>query len=711
MGNFSISALFVNNYDHPCLICKQREENNIGLQTPTSISIKIMVVAPRESDSSHLNDVDYLVARSKELRHKDPDRSKSWMLTAQMMFPKNFAIQYEAYQVEKTAGNATEAGKYLKHLFEHFHGADGPSEAILLEEIHKLVTGLQNQETTKDEPDILGRIFDQLPQDTRKKILLESASKANDTLTYAKQFLLAFNRFPELIPSYGSNFLSVLVSKCPKKSVTVDPLLELLVKEACPRLLGVTQLKIEVSMLDDILFHTIDYLSHQVLAARNNAKDVASSGSQSEIWLIVFGFLEEIGQRMGWSLTEDLNEVLPEVLWQRIHSFSQQNVTKQDPEAQNQLFFLATILFLRSLSEFNTDSWEQTLEPPILVEAFIAHQSEETKPKNHPKRRRTTEDERRYPLVTHGDRCVANGEHPSGMVASFLRAYRYYDLIHSEPALNAMFQQLKGITQTLSSFCVDVAQYQGRFRDALSILRSQPTPQVPAKVCRSHIKMATVQFCLGEFHSTADHLIEAVANLPPVISESDKPNLPSILVGSALKQPSAVKSRHVHFLPFTRHHILAFCARILIYILKDRALQPTSSNNDVTLGHVLVLLQYIFPEEKDLMLMMIHKIKQKDSFSYPLFSSYIVQIELLEEFAHLLRDPSCKVALDLSPSSTLQSGSQSQRRVGTRGANRGEKEEVRMAIVKQVAKSQEPLDELLISFFEENHDSILECLH
>ncbi|XP_059089284.1 integrator complex subunit 10-like [Tigriopus californicus] len=669
-----------------------------------------MGVKTREGDLSHLNDVDYLVSRSKELRVKDPDRSKSWMLTAQMMFPKNFAIQYEAYQVEKTAGNAMEAGKFLKHLFEHFHGSDGPSEAVLLEEIHQLVTGLQNQEATRDEPDILGRIFEQLPTDTRKKILLESASKANDTLTYAKQFMLAFTRFPELIPSYGSNFLSVVVSKCPTKSVSVDPLLELLVKEACPQLLGVTQLKIEVSMLDDILYHTIDYLSHQVLAARNQLKDGASTNSPSDIWVIVFGFLEEIGQRMGWSLTEDLNEVLPEVLWQRVHSFSQQNVAKQDSEAQNQLFFLATILFLRSLSEFATDSWEQTLEPAILVEAFIAHQSEETKPKNHPKRRRTTEDERRFPLVTHGDRHLSNGEHPSVMVASFLRAYRYYDLIHSEPGLNAMFQQLRGITQTLASFCVDVAQYQGRFRDALSILRSQPTPHIPAKICRNHVKLATIQFSLGEYHATADHLIEAVANLPPVISENEKPNLPAILIGSALKQPSAVKTRHVHFLPFTRHHILAYCARILIYILKDRALQPTSPNNDITLGHVLVLLQYIFPEEKDLMLMMVHKIKQKDAFSYPLFSSYIVQIELLEEFAHLLGDPTCKVALDLSPSGGLQSGNQSQRRVGTRGANRGEKEEVRTAIVKQVAKSQEPLDELLISFLEENHDSILECL-
>ena len=52
----------------------------------------------------------------------------------------------------------------------------------------------------------------------------------------------------------------------------------------------------------------------------------------------------------------------------------------------------------------------------------------------------------------------------------------------------------------------------------------------------------------------------------------------------------------------------------------------------------------------------------------------------------------------------------SSRRLGTRGANKGEKTEVRAALKKQVSRSYESLDVLIADFLTKNRDSIFQCL-
>ena len=50
------------------------------------------------ADLTKLSDEDYLVARARQERDRDPAGAKAWMITAKLMFPKNFSIQYEAYR-------------------------------------------------------------------------------------------------------------------------------------------------------------------------------------------------------------------------------------------------------------------------------------------------------------------------------------------------------------------------------------------------------------------------------------------------------------------------------------------------------------------------------------------------------------------------------------------------------------------------------------
>lgn len=51
-----------------------------------------------------------------------------------------------------------------------------------------------------------------------------------------------------------------------------------------------------------------------------------------------------------------------------------------------------------------------------------------------------------------------------------------------------------------------------------------------------------------------------------------------------------------------------------------------------------------------------------------------------------------------------------QRRIGTRGADKGAKEEIKQAIRRQIARSNESVDELLVKFITQERSQILQVL-
>lgn len=56
----------------------------------------------------------YLIQRAKAAT--DPNVAKAIILTAKTLYPKNFKIQFAAYDMEKKAKNYDEAAKSLSHL-------------------------------------------------------------------------------------------------------------------------------------------------------------------------------------------------------------------------------------------------------------------------------------------------------------------------------------------------------------------------------------------------------------------------------------------------------------------------------------------------------------------------------------------------------------------------------------------------------------------
>lgn len=70
-----------------------------------------------EVDSlDYLSNEEYVIQRAKSALKTDPIAAKAWMLTAKTLYPNNFGVQFEAYNIEKNAGHVKEAAKCFSDL-------------------------------------------------------------------------------------------------------------------------------------------------------------------------------------------------------------------------------------------------------------------------------------------------------------------------------------------------------------------------------------------------------------------------------------------------------------------------------------------------------------------------------------------------------------------------------------------------------------------
>ena len=438
-----------------------------------------MGVKTLESELSHLSDEEYLIARSKQKRSSNPAAAKAWMITAQFMFPDNAAIKYEAYVLEKDSENAAQAAKMLKELIHHFAKAPNTkakqSDCCVRDkvesELNEIVSSLQREGDgvegsssggILDDSALLVSIFECLDRDTQQKVMMESAEKkaGSDIQEYGALLLRAFERFPELIPMNGSRFLNTVVAKIKKNAAATttpqgelnnrlrDPLLPFLIMEMCPRLVTVSQLKLESALLLDLISLIVDcaaahvrdlVTAHEPGAGGGSARFGRSAGKP---WRTIMPFMEEIGLRMGWELTEDVADLNSDDLFQRVLSFKHKHQIKRDDRKLEQFFTMTMLGFLKSVSDYElaslklrrrrssaaaasaTDadcSLSQPHHPTsgceddtILVEAFVA--PGESGGSHHQSKRRKTTEDNKLPLVTHGDA----GEVKSDLISSFL---------------------------------------------------------------------------------------------------------------------------------------------------------------------------------------------------------------------------------------------------------------------------------------------------
>jgi len=645
-----------------------------------------------------LTDQEYLVARAREAGAQGDEWSaKTWMLTAKNLFPDNFGIQFEAYTTEKESGNAKDSATFFQDLFNKF-----PTEQRIVTEIAAVMDVLNkanddNGDDREAESKFYADMFEHIGEAVQKKMILQAAENAKDPLEHCRLMLILLRRFPDRIPQHGERLIESIntAERHELEQVSLTPLnmfRRMLVVDVLPTVLKADGIKLNPKLVLRNLLKTQEFVVAYV-NRRSNTNNTSGIEVRGDPWQLLYSVLLGVGRALGWPESPPPSPVPGvEEFLASMGALCRAGPPPDSPQGQ-QLFHSTSSCCLHAVFQYAGLLREKEV---LLVEAFVTHDTSDTAPK----RRKLADDaSSALPLVTHGTSATMDDP----LIHAFQVACTAWQLVTSSSTLESRFQSLvvqlsasAGPLNLVTQFSADYYLLSGKLREALADVRqlvsraSEPEPW-------HSLKLATVYHCLGDRRMAAQSLAECIC-------------LASQLGGGegtvgGLTWPTA-KSRHLRFLPLTRGGLIAYCCRLVTAILQEKALQH-NAGGDLAMGHILVVLQYNWPDQRELFNMMMHRVKKKESFSYPLFAQYVVNIDILEEIMYLSTEQGGGVALDLFPGGGAGLGGA---RPGTRGANRGEKEDFRQTMRRQAARSQEPVDRIIVDFFASHSDLILQCL-
>ncbi|KAI4457965.1 hypothetical protein MML48_7g00019179 [Holotrichia oblita] len=289
----------------------------------------------------------------------------------------------------------------------------------------------------------------------------------------------------------------------------------------------------------------------------------------------------------------------------------------------------------------------------FLMEAFVdpTYPSPIIEPKS---KRRKLDHETSSPQITVDKPELRN------IVNNFLMTVKCWELLNSTEALQ-----------------------RGQLDDALNYIKQKQDQYSPLK---RNLRAASIQYLKKNYYASYNHIRSVIEILPT----SNNGHLSNCLITGGTQ-------RHLHFLPLTKLSILQMCTKLLVRSILEKA---EGNYADLAIGNILVLSQLDWPQEEERLPSLLKQIQQRGAFQYYLFQTYVVNVDILEELTFLWTH---QVVLDVVPHL-------GPRRIGTRGADKGVKEEIRQAIKTQVCRSNDALDQLIISFITKERESILQAL-
>ncbi|XP_028162684.1 integrator complex subunit 10 [Ostrinia nubilalis] len=571
-----------------------------------------------------ISDEDYIILRAKEAQKNNLYSAKAWMLTAKTLFPSNFKIQFEAYQMEKQSGNVQEAADCFSSLI-----MSRQNLSDLLPEISAIANALRSSETS-----FLSQMFDNICPDIQLTILKTSVENSDDTMEHCRLLVLLLKKFPQL---GVDSLVKTLINT--DKFFYDNRYARLLVVETLPLLSSLESPR----LLQRLLIKAIDFYNSYV-------NDEAEHDI-SDPWQRLYGVLDLLARQLGWDpyLINYNNSLNKETYFQKL-------MLLRNCEDCRQLLYCGVTFFLRSLYEQRSIKGNH-----ILIESL-------SDPDAPPSKRRKGEIE-----VT-------------GISAQqFQAAANCWELLHSNEVISREFTKLANQLQVKpwsEGFVEELALYRGRYEEAIP-----PLSVANLKAC---IIRVSINYFQKNYTACIENILLALPQLPNIegVLETE------LIVGG--------KHRHLHFLPVTRVAVMHYFCTLLIRILFN-----TSNSSDLSYGHMLVLMQLGWPQEEAIFMHILDTIRQKGVFHYHLFSAYIIHIDILEELSFMWNEQGNNIALDILPNSQQHLG---QRRIGTRGADKGVKEDFKQAMKAQVARSNESILNLMIQFITSERSYLLQIL-
>ncbi|KAM3866710.1 integrator complex subunit 10-like [Diretmus argenteus] len=719
-------------------------------------------------------DCEFLVKRARELVSDDPCAAKAWLITARTLYPADFNIQYEMYIIEQNAERTASAGRLLYDMFVNF-----PDQPIVWREISVITAALRSDCQDKHAQFLRG-LFETLPGRVQCEMLLKATEQCFNTLEKAEMLLLLLKRFPESVVQHGVNLGETLLEAEASENLDtpVNCFRKLFVCDVLPLIINNVDMRLPTSLLQKYMLKAsefyIGYVTRgpspdgQIQASQEGGplkSPSVSRGSQryvidglsekssvvAEPWERLLDILAVVGARCEWQGDQGQRSYVE--MLQRVKELCRYLPSLEgDTRSRccSQVVICAALVLFRSaylyvltvqptlfqgVSALSSGPW-------ILLEDLSSVYNDvemERGALKHGHKKRKLADGREKTMSSDDEEGLGKGrgrhilvnktDMPgwSETLESFRTARESWDLLHSHDGLETEFKKICASWKTDSwlwfrIFLTDMIMYQGQYRKALSSLHQmaavqQPQPgqqspsgQVSLEHHRALIQQASCHYALGEYRMACEKLLDVVGGMVPPTQEAMKTPEDQ---GKIKGKPR--KGNDLRLLPCTSKAILPFCLQLMLACFKLRAF--TDNRDDLSLGHVVVLLQYDWPQGEMLFLKAVDKICQQGSFQYENFFNYVTNIDMLEEFAYLRTPEGGRIQLELLPNqgmliknpspalgvelnTLLLQGVQTMDRhhTVTRGITKGVKEDFRLAMERQVSRCGENLLNVLHRF-------------
>ncbi|XP_033629085.1 integrator complex subunit 10-like [Asterias rubens] len=694
----------------------------------------------------------WLVEQAQKCLKYDPDASKSLLITARTLHPQNLRIQFEAYCIEKRARNTHPASLLLLEMFEQFK-----EEVVLWDELHT-ITGALKTHNDDENGVFLQGVFGALPDQTQYDILLLSADHCKDILEKCKLKLLLIKRFPAAIVEHGIPLVDMLIEaeKTEGEKQATNRFRRVMVCEVLPTICASKEVNCAPKqyykwLQKAIEFYTVYASQPAWKSDQKGAKGpptpllspgIKSAGAKghgfgfSELvrpWESLHRLLAMIANKCGWDSKFVPDEERPfTVNWLHINENYSRAKGNDSVNIRKPVFYSTLVLYLQAVHGYasavdpeqfaSTSTGSSHLSSLVLLEDLECRRRMKKHHKHaHKKRKLDSTDKEgdsdssddpgfHFPVAT------IRVNKPAGVtqevIDMFQTAVDCWQLLYSnesfEKDLNWLLSRWKAESwQWFTSFQIDRLLYKAEFGQALRMLQEQYKKlstiqhiEGNQQLLKTLLQTAACYFRLSQHSNACEMTLNAVCHL--TLSSKD---LPYNGQSSTTDKMLSKNMRQLPLVTCTAPALLPYFIQLLLLCYKKKVFHHAETE-DMALGHMLVLMQYDWPREEVLFQDLVKKLKKQGSFFYPAFFQYIINIDMLEEFAFLKTDSGGKLQLDLLPPNP----SVMRQRTVTRNITKGGKEEFRVAMEKQVSRCGENIDMLMRTFLTNERDSLQQLL-
>ena len=705
----------------------------------------------KSKTSSAMNGASWYIEKARSyVLFGDPCGAKSWLLTAKTLYPSEFTVQYEEFLMERKAGQKEKCAKLFYDMITAFS-----NEEILWDELARMFYAQDATRSQTVETRFLKEMFDSLPENHQKQLLLKYANNQKDLVDKSRISMLVLKRFKGAARDQAVKLITTLQKEEEKeypdnvlniyRKIIVCDILPIVLKHPDTQLvqqekkqskkdskLLVTEdqllcyLNLMMEFLVSLSIHKCSSLNNSTSSQPSKPLDSLGLDIDETVssWNLLHENLLLFSNKLSWNNFLKFKDKIDPAKSRPLKSRWKTLNNARDSKPQVGLFYAVLQLHLHTVVQYcsamSALSGSKVTSPHgakgdqgvenefVLVENIDQMtQREMATPgviKTAKKKRKSDESGNYSSDYQSSSEDVTIVVHPGliGQVSEGLGECLQV-AIETQNFLKSSFgKEFNEIREKwkfedwfwMNTFDTDTLLYQGKYRGAIE--RLSPEGSEDDITLKDSLKLSSVLFCSAQHKLACERALATVAMLSSSAFESNTP--------AEDKNISKPDGRSLVVLSNSPTDVLTYAVQIIFAALKSR-LYGEGEHRDAIIGHLIVLSQLLWSRNENFFLDLLKLIQsQEGGFKYSLFFTYVTQIDIIEEFAYLHAQGS--VALELREDVEVVEVKKNV----TRGVNRGVEDDFKSSVMRQVGKSHRPVRNIIYNFLSNEGESILEVL-